>query len=398
MLNLDKNKKYLLACSYGPDSMALFSMLIKEGYKFEVAHVNYHFRKESDQEEQNLRQSCLRNNVEIHVLDNKEKVNKNLEARAREIRYEYFKKIYQEYKFDALLVAHHQDDLLETYLMQIKRDLHPNIYGLARFSHYFDMDVIRPLLSCTKQILLDYCRENNIPYAIDKTNLEDKYERNKIRHQIIENLTEEERYNLLREIKFRNEAVEEVMHNIESIDIHSASSLSSLNETEIIYAIQALANECQIYKISKENLSEIIKIISSKKPNVILRYKDYSFVKEYDRVYFSKYDEECSYSYTLDNPGELDTPYFYLNFSSGAEDRNVKDSDYPLTIRSADKKDKIKIKDYYKEARRLFIDWKMPNSLRNRWPVIVNKHNEVIYIPRYQSNFKPSKNLNFYVK
>ena len=75
MLNLDKNKKYLLACSYGPDSMALFSMLLKEGYQFEVAHVNYHFRIESDDEEKNLREYCDKNNIKIHVLDNKEKVN-----------------------------------------------------------------------------------------------------------------------------------------------------------------------------------------------------------------------------------------------------------------------------------------------------------------------------------
>ena len=47
MLNLEKNKHYLLACSFGPDSMALFDMLIKEGYRFTVAHVNYHLRAEA---------------------------------------------------------------------------------------------------------------------------------------------------------------------------------------------------------------------------------------------------------------------------------------------------------------------------------------------------------------
>ena len=52
MLNLEKNKHYLLACSFGPDSMALFDMLLKEGYKFSVAHVNYHLRKEANEEEQ----------------------------------------------------------------------------------------------------------------------------------------------------------------------------------------------------------------------------------------------------------------------------------------------------------------------------------------------------------
>ena len=80
MLNLDKNKKYLLACSYGPDSMALFSMLLKEVYKFEVAHVNYHFRKESDQEEKELREYCSKYNINIHLLDNKEKYSKMAKA------------------------------------------------------------------------------------------------------------------------------------------------------------------------------------------------------------------------------------------------------------------------------------------------------------------------------
>lgn len=398
MLNLDKNKKYLLACSYGPDSMALFNMLLKEGYNFEVAHVNYHFRIESDQEEKDLREYCLKNNIKIHVLDNKEKVTKNLEAKARDIRYKFFEKIYKDNGFDYLLVAHHQDDLLETYLMQIKRDLHSNTYGLARFSSAFNMDIIRPLLDCTKAILLEYCGQNNIPYSIDKTNLEDNHERNKIRHEVIEKLTDEERYNLLREIKFKNEAVREVLKNIEFVDVHNAYQLSRLNEIEIIYAIQTLANNCQIFKISKANMNEIIKIIRSKKPNVFLQYKDYAFLKEYDYVTFANYDEECSYSYTIEEPGKLDTPYFYLDFTNGASDRNVKDEDYPLTIRNADKKDKVKIKDYYKEARRLFIDWKMPMSLRNRWPVIINKNGEVIYIPRYQRDFEVGKNLNFYVK
>ena len=398
MLNLDKNKKYLLACSYGPDSMALFYMLLNEGYKFDVAHVNYHFRKESDKEEKELKDYCLEYNINIHVLDNKEKVTKNLEAKARDIRYKYFEKVYKENGFDALLVAHHQDDLLETYLLQIKRDLQPIYYGISRFSYSYNMNIIRPLLDCTKTILLDYCKENKIPYAIDKTNLEDKYERNKIRHQVIAKLSDEDRYNLLREIKFKNEAIQEVLHNLESVNIHSANALSRLNEEEFMYAIHALINECQIFKISKENLKEISKIINSNKANVVLRYKDYAFIKEYDKVYFSNYDIETDYNYSLEGPSKLDTPFFYLDFRGDTSNRNVKLSDYPLTIRNAKPKDKVKIKNYYKEVRRLFIDWKMPISLRKRWPIIINKDQEVIYIPRYQSGFEVSKKLNFYVK
>ncbi len=398
MLKLDKNKKYLLACSYGPDSMALFSMLLKEGCKFEVAHVNYHFRSESDSEEIGLKEFALKNNIKVHVYDNKEKVTKNLEAKARDIRYKFFSKIYKEGKFDALLIAHHQDDLLETYILQKNRKLHPFYFGIREFSRGFGMKIIRPLLDYSKEDLLNYCDTHNIPYAIDKTNLELTHERNKIRHLFIEQLESEEREFLLEEIEFRNEEIRGILTNLEHINIHSCVDLKELNEEEMIYAVQLLANECQIYKISKANFEEIIKIINSSKANVRLQYKTYSFIKAYGEVRFERDVDFKGYAYKIDYPCELDTFYFYLNFSNGASDRNVKESDYPLIIRNANPKDMILVKDYYKEARRLFIDWKMPTSLRKRWPVIINKDNKIVYMPRYQKEFKPNKNTNFYVK
>ena len=398
MLNLDKNKKYLLACSYGPDSMALFSMLLKEGYKFDVAHVNYHFRKESDQEEQGLKEFATRYNIKIHIYDNKEKVTKNLEAKARDIRYNFFARVYQENKFDALLVAHHEDDLIETYLMQKKKNLHVFYYGIKENSFSYNMNITRPLLNYSKEELLNYCKDNNVPYALDASNNELTYERNKIRHGIVNKLSSQDRSLLLMDIELLNYDIEVILEHLNKIDIHSICELKTLYNDELIYAIELLANECQIFKISTRNINDIIKIIYSKKPNVILSYKSYSFVKEYDQVYFTNTLDEKGYLYVIEHPEELDTQYFYLNFLNGASDRNVSQDDYPLTIRNALPKDQIKIKDYYKEARRLFIDWKMPVSLRKRWPVIVNKDNEIIYIPRYQKGFKAGKNLNFYVK
>lgn len=398
MLNLDKNKKYLLACSYGPDSMALFSMLLKEGYKFEVAHVNYHFRNESNLEEKELKEFASKNNVNIHVYDNKEIVTKNLEAKARDIRYNFFSKVYKEGKFDALLVAHHEDDVLETYLMQKKRNLHVFYYGIKENSYSYDMNIIRPLLNYSKTDLLVCCKDNNVPYAVDASNFELTYERNKIRHEVVSKLSPEDRALLLMDIELLNYDVEVILEHLNEIDIHSIDELKKLYNDELIYAIELLANECHIFKISNRNISEIIKIIYSNKPNVVLRYKSYAFVKEYDRLYFSTKLDSEGYSYTINEPQELDTPYFYLNFLDGASDRNISDNDYPLIIRNAHRKDLLRIKDYYKEARRLFIDWKMPLSLRKRWPVILNNKGEVIYIPRYKKGFKVGKNLNFYVK
>ena len=72
--------------------MFLFTLLKNEGYSFSVVHVNYHFRKESDEEEQQLRECCENNNIDLFVLNNKEVVKSNLEEKAREIRYAFFNK------------------------------------------------------------------------------------------------------------------------------------------------------------------------------------------------------------------------------------------------------------------------------------------------------------------
>ena len=181
MLNLEKNRHYLLACSFGPDSMALFDMLLKEGYKFSVAHVNYHLRRESNEEESKLRDFCVKHNIGIYVKDVNEVLGEsNLEMKCREIRYNFFISVIKENKFDALLVAHQEDDLIETYLMQKRRKNLVNYFGIKEISYFADIEIIRPLLRYRKEELLMYCRMFNVPYAIDKTNLEDHFLRNQI--------------------------------------------------------------------------------------------------------------------------------------------------------------------------------------------------------------------------
>ena len=90
--------------------------------------------------------------------------------------------------------------------------------------------------------------------------------------------------------------------------------------------------------------------------------------------------------------------YFNLDFNKDTSNRNVSVSDYPLTIRTVKPTDSISINGYYVTANRLMIDWKMPYRVRQYWPVIVNKDNKVIYIPRYRKDFFPNDNLNFFVK
>ena len=401
MLNLDKNKNYLLACSFGPDSMALFYMLLKEGFRFSVAHVNYHLREESNNETKGLIDYCEKNNIQFYICDVKEEIINNIEERCREIRYQFFHDVFEkEQKFDALLVAHHQDDLLETYLLQKQRKILPHHYGLSENTTLFGIPVIRPLLGYKKANLLELCTTFFIPHAFDSSNFLDIFARNKIRHEVVEKMTENERKEMLKKIEKDNSILESAYKKIGSLDELSNRQILELEPIVYRLYLNRLAKEIQPdFEVSSNIANEIKKVLLSDKPNVQMKVsKNLDFVKEYETCYFDFPNSQFDYQYLLERPAQLDTPYFYLDFTNGASNRNITDDEYPLTIRNAQLEDVAFIKDYPVKVRRLFIDWKMPTSLRKRWPVILNKDNRIIYIPRYQKDFVPNEQSNFYVK
>lgn len=401
MLNLDKNSYYLLACSYGPDSMALFNMLLEEGYKFDVAFVNYHLRKESDLEEENIKTFCASHNVKLFIRNVKHnEIKGNVEASCRLIRYSFFSSLTKENQYAAILTGHQQDDLIETYIMQARRKGLVDYYGLANSNEIYGVKVIRPLLAFSKKDLFEYCEKNNVPYSIDITNLTDTYTRNKIRHSIVEKMSIEERNNVILEIELKNKKLEEIRTKILEHNLNECDIANRLSDLEFIFALIHLGREKKSdFSISSKQAIEIKKVLLSDKANVTVYANGLLLIKSYDKFAFVLPNEiENDYSFTIEQPAELDTDFFYLDFRKSANNRNVYVDSYPLTIRNAYPNDEYVIKGYKKQIRRLFIDWKMPLYLRKRWPVIVNKEGKVIYVPRYQKDFIPDDTCNFYVK
>lgn len=93
MLKLDKKKKYILGCSFGPDSMALFFMLLKENYDFVVCNIDYNYRPESKRETDSIEAVCKQKNIRFYTKNVLFSTNfHNFEARARKIRYDFSKK------------------------------------------------------------------------------------------------------------------------------------------------------------------------------------------------------------------------------------------------------------------------------------------------------------------
>lgn len=396
--NLNKDEHYLLACSFGVDSMCLMDLLLKGGYSFSIAFVNYHLRKESGEEEKNIKLYAKNHNLDLYIFDNKEIIKNNIEATCRKIRYDFFLSLYHKYHFSSLLVAHHLDDLIETYYLQKERSVLLNYYGIKEISYYKDLKIIRPLLNYTKEEILKYNIDNNVPYSIDKTNLLPIYKRNKIRIEKINKMNKEQKLKIKEEIDSINLSINNLINGLKLDKINKIYYLLSLDKTSFLYALNILIKEVDpSLSISKSFAFEIEKIMKSNKPNIKLHIKGELYLeKSYDELYFY-IEQNIDYIYTLLDYSLLDTPYFYFNVKK-INNRNIKEDDFPICIRPMKKNDEYIINNYKVKINKLFSDFKMPLKLRKYWPVILNKNNEIIYIPRYKNNYEIKKDEDFYVK
>ncbi|MDY2574908.1 MAG: tRNA lysidine(34) synthetase TilS [Bacilli bacterium] len=388
-----KDKKYLIGVSGGPDSMALLNMLYLQGYDLVICHVNYHKRKESNYEQEEIYKYARERNIPMHVLDTSSlKVEGNFQAWAREVRYKFFKEQYDFYKAGGLFIAHNEDDLLETYLMQKKRHNIVSYYGIKEENDIYSMKVIRPLLSFTKKSLLDYCIKNQVFYSIDSSNLKDDYTRNKIRHAVVEKMTIDQKEKLLNEISNQNKKLEEHYKKAEELllkkekEIKDFKMLDDLSQNIFLYLFISEKLPFISKKLSLSRIYEIKKIISSSKPNVrILLYPPYYFIRSYDKFLISESINQYDYAYIINEPRFVDEKEFSVDLRNDTSPLNIYSYSYPLTIRNVRKGDVVKFGSIYKKVNRILIDEKIPLEQRKKYPVILDNKGDIVYIPLYRS-------------
>ena len=198
-LHLDKNlpflkgKKLLIAISGGVDSVVLTQLFHSLNYTISLAHCNFNLRDlESNKDEKfvkNLGKQLNRETFTTSFNTNKyASLNKtSTQIAARELRYNWFQKLAEENKFDYILTAHHVDDNLETFLINLSRGS-----GLEGFTGIpaINKNIIRPLLIFSREEIEKYASTHKIEWREDLSNASSKYIRNKIRHQIIPVLKE----------------------------------------------------------------------------------------------------------------------------------------------------------------------------------------------------------------
>jgi bifunctional protein TilS/HprT len=396
--NLNKNKKYLVAVSGGSDSMALISALHESKFKLIVVHVNYQFRKSALDDQNLVINYCQKNKIKAFYKVRSEVVVGNLQSWAREYRYNFFKEIYEKEKCNALLTAHHQDDMIETYIMKKQR---PAIYDSPAIQEYAvikGMQVIRPLLNYKKEDLINYCSSKSVKFNHDETNFESKYQRNKIRNTIINNLTEKSREKYLKEIAFAQIKHEKInakfLKEYNSIIKDNAISVAAFSKLDLDFKIKSLYKfivaGSNLYPslLSFRRLESFSKQIISTKPNLKIKLNDsFYLIKSYSSLTITNISNEQQFKYIVDKLAFKQFKEFKLSKQGlSLQGVHIYKADLPLTIRSYQSGDKVAIKNGHKQINRLFIDAKVAKNIRGSIPVVVNVKGEILLVSNYYVN------------
>ncbi|PCH72881.1 MAG: tRNA lysidine(34) synthetase TilS [Flavobacteriaceae bacterium] len=182
------DKKLLLAVSGGIDSMILVDTFHKLGLHIGIAHCNFKLRlKSSDKDERFVIETAKRLNIPMFNISFEtrkfaSKHHLSIQLAARELRYDWFRKISEENNYDYLLTAHHRDDVIETFLINFSRGT--GLDGLTGIPT-INKEIIRPLLPFSRSDINVYAAKNKLAWREDKSNADTKYLRNKIRHKVV---------------------------------------------------------------------------------------------------------------------------------------------------------------------------------------------------------------------
>ena len=421
-LNINKNDTLIVGVSYGPDSMFLL-YLLKTYFKDNrvvCAHVHHNHRKESDEEEKELKKYCIDNDIIFEYMKIESYTNdKFTEEEARSKRYEFFEELLRKYNSKYLFTAHHGDDLIETVLMRLVRGSSINGYAaISLVSNRDNYKLVRPLLYLTKDDILKECKENNIPFAIDITNLSDEQTRNRYRNNVLPFLKKENKgvhkkfldfSSKLKEYNdFVNMYVDDIFERIVSDNIIDINKL--LNEKDLIikkvlekFLYFNYGNDIKL--ISDKNVDLIIKMMKSNKSNdVIIMPKKKSIIKSYNKLYFDNNTEYNDYCMLLDDYTLLPNNYVIRrvdkrdNNSNYITLLNSKEIKMPLYVRNRLDGDKIEILNMSgsKKVKDIFIDEKIDKTLRKNYPVVVDSNGTILWIPGIKkSKYDKSKKGNY---
>ena len=384
--NYDKNVKYAVGVSGGPDSMVLLDSLREAGYHLVVCHFNYKVRKSADRDQKIVEDYCRKYKIKLYLKKPDKKEAGNFEAQARDERYSFYAKVMKKENCVAVFLGHHQDDLIETYWMQEEKNSEYSYWGIRKKGKVNGLLVLRPLLGYTKEQLENYAKSHKLEYGIDETNNDLRYTRNKLRPKV-KSLDPEERKEILKEIKTKNDQLEKEQRQVRK-DYSCLTKFKpdkylgyplAYREKLLRYYLMDQGIE-EAFHYSKAHLEQMDKQLCSLNNQRIKVNERYNLDKDYQQLYLKP--KAQPYKYEIKEIKEIKTPYFKVSHKGkSTEGVCVLPEEFPLTIRSPKPGDEIALRFGKKKINRWFIDRKIPAYLRERWPIVVNAQGKIVLVP-----------------
>ncbi|MCM3006925.1 tRNA lysidine(34) synthetase TilS [Priestia koreensis] len=432
------NSTVIVGVSGGPDSLALLHFLNEEserrGLTLIAAHVDHMFRGKESEDDLKFVEAFCRSidirceSIQIDVTAYQQKKKLTSQVAARECRYNFFADMMEKYNADTLALAHHGDDQVETILMKLTRGSTMNGYaGIQAKRPFHRGEIVRPLLSVTKQDLIKYCENVGLEPRLDPSNEKTTYTRNRFRHYILPHLKAEnpevhERFqafseNLSEDQKYLEELTVAEMNTVMKkkgdqgilIDIEEfQKKRKPLQRRGIQLILNYLYTEIPP-TLSSANVGDLLALFKSDHPSGRLHLPGgLQAIRSYNECLLTfEEKKDQSYSYHLTVPGQLTLPngrklicsiHNQHPIAVKGNDIFLLDERYigeTLTIRSRNLGDKLKIKGMKgtKKVKDIFIDAKVPLSERSVWPIVEDRDGTILWIPGLK---KSSYELNTY--
>ena len=417
-----------VALSGGADSMALFHYLCSVREKMGIAvialHVNHGLRTESGDEETFVAEYCAKMGVEciitrLDMNNNSKPQGLSTESWARELRYQFFAQNTQKY-CAKLATAHTRSDRAETVLFNLTRGT--SLKGAAGIPAVRD-GIIRPLINCSRQDVEKYCADNSIPYVTDKTNFEDIYSRNKIR------------LNVLPQLKRINPSAESAIASFADDSAEIYSLLTQLSDSLYKKALgmggldvnMLLCEHPAVVKNLIRNNLDTLDCLSKDNVEAIFgALQEKSFKRQLSATVFCRIKDGRLLFYTPQPQKQpQDMGFVPVDFSqlvtfgdftlkfdiiSPEEHKNITENgknyltyrvNYDILksvvgLRSRKTGDRFVFKDrnISKTLKKLFIEDKVPQSYRDRIPVLTDGTGAVVWVRDYGTSqpFVPDDN------
>jgi tRNA(Ile)-lysidine synthetase-like protein len=408
--NLIIDKPIIVAVSGGADSVSLLYVLYKLGYEVILAHVNHHKRIESEIEEEAMRNFAKELNIPFELLEYHYDGMDNFHNDSHNARYNFFRGLCKKYHTNIIATAHHQDDQIETVLMKIMEG--SNLYGyggIAIVNDDNEYKIIRPLLCVDKEEIYSYVKKNNLVYFEDKSNHEDDFLRNRIRHHVVPLLKKEspsvgekfEEYSIQAHEAFqfiRGLSKPYLKENNDSLVVDSFNKLDIALKKDII----ALMLEKYNIRKNKEIVLNILSLMEDNKGSKTIHLEgEYVFSRSYTigKIKKEVVNNDISYKMNKDDIIVIGKYKFYFtNSHNNICTKSIKLCynvlEFPLTIRYKKKGDSINLAVGTKKVSRILIDKKVPKEDRLSIPIIENGNGEILWVYDYAKSDFVSKQKN----